>query len=308
MALELLEKLLKEKKLTKKPIKAQIFDEIVKLMEEEEALSAQKKIETLLKDKHLDIRIISFYSYIDFIENGIVSLSNTLPLLQTLLDEKWDELQPETLLEEHAQTSVNWLFSHIIKKLKYCEKLLQRGTKHPIWKKCEKETSLEQYDTLIAAIKTFTVFFQTRWPESQTLERIHHMNKRTNEMKRLFAKVEPEEEPIEEELPPPPEPEKKTELAPSKPFEKLILQLKTFEELIEKESYNKAAICARAITHEIEHFDPTHYFPEHFSNFFSLHAKHADTIARHQESQEKLQWKLLENLLKVDINAFIDWT
>ncbi|MDX8431351.1 MAG: type VI secretion system protein IglI family protein [Candidatus Algichlamydia australiensis] len=312
--MNLLEKILLEKASKKKPVSSQSFDEIVKFMEGEKAIRAQEKVETLLDENRPDIRIIAHYLYIQFLKNGVVSLLQTLPFLQNLIKKKWKTLEPKTLLEVHTQTSTNWLFSQIAKKLEYCKMVMQKDAQNRLlWEKCH-AISPSENEALIDEIKTFVLFFQSRWPKSQAIKSIYSLSAKIKEMKKEPSQEEKQEELVEEEDCIQEEPLLPNEVekqspnpTPSKPFEKLISLIKIFENLIENESYNKAAVCAQVITSEIENFDPIHYFPELFSTFLSLHAKHADVIAHHWESKENLQWKLLKNLLSIDSDAFVNW-
>lgn len=315
-SVELLKKSIDTSKAIKeKQIDQQLFDKIVNLIENEEVTKAQKPIKEALKEQILDIRLICFFLYGDFLERGLSSFIETLPILQNLIEEKWELLQPEKSRDKHTQTSLYWLFTHIINKLKYCEKLLQRGTKHPIWKKCEGETTPEQYQKLAQEIKNFSVFFEKKWPESQTIERIAHLLKRVQDLKKLFSKPVVETEAEIEPLDTKKEPvlKEETPTAPTLRWEgsnalKILCEkLKTFETLIEKEEFNKAAICAQSISSEIETFNPVTYLPEIFSTFYSLYAKHANSIAKYEQEKESLQRKLLESLFKADMKSFVEW-
>lgn len=183
------------------------FDQIVSFIEQEKIKEAAGLIEKVFAKNVPDIRLIIYYFYGHFTEHGIKSFIKTLPLAKSLINDHIIILTPKSRIDKHIQSSLNWFFSHILQRFKYYEKLHNAGKSHPVWKKSLLETSLEELDQLSQISKDFNQFFSTNWPLSPTKERILHLIKKLEDIRKIVAesqKPNPEEiiethEEIEEE-------------------------------------------------------------------------------------------------------------
>lgn len=140
-----------------------------------------------------DIRLIVYYYYAYFTNLGIKALIEVLPGLMTILNNHWDVLRPFNRKEKQVENSLNWLFLHVLNKLKYCERQFKEGKIHPIWHKSTLETTPDEMNQLIERIKEFKDFFFDKWPKSPTRDRLLHLQKKIDEMKPLII-IEPSEE------------------------------------------------------------------------------------------------------------------
>ncbi|MBA2368460.1 MAG: hypothetical protein H0V82_05485 [Candidatus Protochlamydia sp.] len=180
------------------------FDQIVSCIEQEKTKEAAKLIEKVFSKNVPDIRLIIYYLYADFAENGIKSLNQTFPLIKSLVNEHIEILTPRNRVDKHVQSSLNWLFSHLLHRFKYFEKLHSSGKAHPLWKKSTSEISLDEVDQLIEITREFNRCFLEKWPLSPTKERILHLIKKIEDIRHMIAEQQPSieenSEIIEEEV------------------------------------------------------------------------------------------------------------
>lgn len=294
-----------------------LFDEVVTCIEQEKIDEAARLIEGIFLKDIPDFRLIVYYFYAQFFEQGILSFKEVLPSIISIINESWEILRPITRKEKQVLNSLNWFVLQLISKLKYCEKLHKAGKSHPIWERSLEITPKELAEVIEAA-DNFKNFFYAKWPNSPIKERVMHLLKVVEDLKSymITASDEIEEnsivvtetmaEPMEIEPEKPP-------VAISRqddPFEKMHAissKLQLFEFLIKKNEYAKAALVAKDIDDLIENFDPTHYFPKLFANYFALTAKHIGELSKEWENRESLQSKYLEKLYKADPEVFVEW-
>ena len=78
-----------------------------------------------------------------------------------------------------------------------------------------------------------------------------------------------------------------------------------FEKLIEKRSFEKAALVGDDLMTLIENFDPRKYFPDLFASFGALLSANVSSIAPHWDRRSSLEWKTLQQFYQVDIRKFV---
>lgn len=183
------------------------FDQIVNFIEQEKIKEAAGLIEKVFAKNVPDIRLIVYYFYAHFTEHGIKSFVKTFPLTKTLIQDHIEILTPKNRIDKHVQSSLNWFFSHLLQRFKYYEKLHHSGKSHPIWKKSFSETSLDELDQLAEISKEFNQFFLDNWPLSPTKDRILHLIKKIEDIRKLVVETqkpkieESVEAKVEEDLP-----------------------------------------------------------------------------------------------------------
>lgn len=179
------------------------FDKIVSLIEKEKINEAAKMIETIFAKSTPDIRLIVYYYYAYFTHQGVKAFLEVFPGLVAILNNHWDVLRPFNRKEKQVENSLNWFFSQVLSKLKYCEKLFKEGKMHPIWKSTT-EISSDEMNRLMISVEEFKNFFFEKWPKSASKDRLLHLEKKIKEIKPLVDEepVEEEQEEPEEELAP----------------------------------------------------------------------------------------------------------
>ena len=99
----------------------------------------------------------------------------------------------------------------------------------------------------------------------------------------------------------------KVKATPSAKLKALLEFMETFETLIEKEHWHKAAIAMDCIEQEITEFNPVTYFPHLFTDYIRLKAQHASPLMQciHQD-KDSPQWQSLSEYFHVDQQGFKD--
>lgn len=92
---------------------------------------------------------------------------------------------------------------------------------------------------------------------------------------------------------------------PSHALKQLFKHILLFQELVDQQAPLKAAVVLNDIQQELDNFNPLHYFPEYFTSFARLRAKHAANLEPLFEQQHSYQWKVLSECYKTNIHAFL---
>lgn len=175
------------------------FDKIATCFEQEKIGEARDMIEKTFTQGNLDIQLIIYYLYAHFLENGVKSFKDSFPTIASLVNDHWEILRPLNRKEKQVQSSLNWLISNILTKLKYGEKLYNEGKSSPIWEKSVLKLSDKELHELIKISGDFREFFYDKWPKSTIKEKVMHLVKKIEELKHLVIKEEEEEKKEETE-------------------------------------------------------------------------------------------------------------
>jgi len=83
-------------------------------------------------------------------------------------------------------------------------------------------------------------------------------------------------------------------------------KLDAFDSLVERKDLVRASVVAADVLNTLDHFDPRVYLPTLFSRFFSGLSLYADSIERLLQGTDSLAFRSLEQLYRVDLNAFLE--
>ncbi len=169
-------------------------------------------------------------------------------------------------------------------------------------------------ETLVI-VADFRDFVETFLPQSSIKDNVSTLYKEIEELASLtlepvtISTSGPVESVLEvvKEADPTPVFERSSNTGESDEMRVLIRKLDIFAQLVEKRNYLKAAIVSKDITHSIENFDPTLFFPKIFANYFVLLARHFGSLAVESNDHEGLQWQYLDKLYRIDIDEFVRW-
>ncbi len=317
--MDLLKKLLENQDCSSVEVSQEIFDKVVGFVEKEQMKPALQLIGKTFASGICDVRLILYYLYAHFLEVGITGLEEIFPIVMALGDEHSQKLVPVSKRETHFQSSLNWFFSNILKKMKHFERLSKTGQKHPILEKSIAQMQKGDFGEFMQRVVDFQEFFYKKWPESPIKEKVSHLIKRLEEMRSLMVVEKVEEaveiiEKAEEEVilekkepqaPPSSPKEEDASLLKSEPMAVLIKKMKVFEILVEKKDYVKAALVSKDISYIIEHFDPCAYFPHLFSKYLALMARNIGRLGEEWGDENSLKWSSLDKLYKTDIEQFM---
>ncbi|MGH2612204.1 MAG: type VI secretion system protein IglI family protein, partial [Rhabdochlamydiaceae bacterium] len=287
MTLDVLQTSLETSQELQEEISQLAFDEIASFVESEDMDKAKKLIEEVFKKGNLDIRLITYYFYAHFLDVGVKSFKETLPFFITLLTKHEKILTPTNRKGKQIENSLNWFFSYLLTKIKYGEKLQKEGKTFPFWEKSTTQLSPPEFSEILDTVSNFTDFIETLLPQSLIKERVLHLYKKIEELRSFgmgqeispLMTIESTSTPSMEVVEITKETPQIQSTNPSSEWASdemmiLVKKLKVFAMLIEKKNHLKAAIVSKDITHWIQNFDPTLFFPKIFANYFVLLAKH----------------------------------
>jgi hypothetical protein len=300
------------------------FEKTVSLVEQEKFTEAIPLIKTILNEGRIDIRLVMYLFYAHFLEEGVKSLNDIFLFIVTLIDEHWEKLSPAQMRDKHVHSSLAWFFSSISKKLRRSEKLYKEKRPDDFWNKSVTTFSNQDFEKLKDLLPQLNEFFTYKWEEPTFNQSIMFISKWLEDLSQVLVNEESKaKEKTEEEdkgLASLETFHKKSRLETSKKtfsLEEILLsseamelffqKIQTFESLIDKKDFAKAALVSDDITNTIEHFDPSIFFPKLFSRYFALIAEHIDTLSQEWENKKSLRWQSLHRLYHTDLEEFIKW-
>lgn len=293
------------------------FEEIVSLCEKENYQEAVPLIEKVLQEGCLDIRLIMYLSFAEFIKKGPTSFTTLFPQFIFLLDQNWDKISPLKMKEKHIFNSATWFFSTVVKKIKRSEQLFKEERPDFLWKISESTITEEHLIILRESFQPLIQFFKEKWEQPSINQYILRILKWVENFpyKKSFSLISEEEALIKPkdftlEEPSPALTIQRVsleELLCSPLMKQFYEKLKAFEKLVENEDFSKAALISDDIRTILENFNATAFFPKLFSNYFALLAKHIDLFSEEWEQKESLKWAYLNQLYQIDLDAFLTW-
>lgn len=297
------------------------FGDITTLVENGDYPGAAAQAQEILEEGAYDIRITGFFLYGHFLEEGVGAVTTIFECLTNLLTENWEAIGPVKNRERHAQSSLSWFLRQLHKKLQY-----EEGKERDVWQQWTETVSSEDIQEALDASEVFQKALELTL-EDQAGTVMEGLAK-VNDWLGTFQKIvyrEPEPEPEEE-----PDPEEEIESSPNEvestetitmPSDPaydetafaegsyhmglLMKKMKSFERLIEKEQFSKAAVVADDINDIITHFDPRIYFPKMFSKYSLLMALNIGELTAFEEYKGSAQWQTMQDLYKVDLDSFV---
>ena len=312
------------------------FTDIATLVQGGDYVEAAAKSEAILVEKNYDVRIIGYFLYGHFIEQGLPAFADVYLCLTDLLQDNIDALGPVKNREKHIQTILNWLMKQIIKTLQYEEE--KNSVSYRKW--ISGVSSDRVQETLDVSNKLRRVLGPVLEDAAgPILDGMTKINNWLQSFQRLVYR-EPEPEPEEDKEPEAAEtagepeeaeaeegiereerredrkrsyrsaPEMDEEMAGvegSYHLKILIKKLEAFDHLISAQKYASAALVADDINAIIANFDPRIYFPNLFVRFALMFAANINNLTAYAEYKESPAWQALQELYKVDLESFVDF-
>jgi hypothetical protein len=290
------------------------FMDIAGLVESGDYLGAATQAEEILEEGVYDIRIIGYFLYGAFLEQGVGAVTAILGCMTSLLTENWDALGPATNREKHAQTSLNWFLRQLVKKLQY-----EEGKKSEVWEEWVAEVSSDDVQETLDTSEELQGALGSAL-EDQAGPVLEGLSK-ANDWLRTFQQFVYREPELETEPEGEPEPApagaEAREMTPSAlaadavsaegsyHLKLLLRKMGVFERLVEDEEFARAAIVADDINQIIANFDPRIYFPKIFSKYSLLLALNIEKVAAFEENKGSVEWQTMQDLYKVDLDSFV---
>jgi hypothetical protein len=289
---------------------------------------AARTAEELLRDGIRDVRIIGAYLFGSFVEQGLEAMPRIFRSALLCLTESWEAFGPREKKAVLANNGLRWLFKTLSRHLLHHERL-----KDEEWKRWREPSNRAPIEEALSLGKPLLAACAQRLPDGDSVQAIRpvlswlqeHLSAVPAEAPppkeaQLAAVPDPEEEPDEEPETPESEPEPRprpaaarssaSAQAPGLPIspamELLLRKLQAFDMLVAEQDFLKAGIVAADVLGTIERFDPRVYLPTIFARFFSGLSSHAETIEPMLHNTESLAFRSLDQLYRVDLDAFLE--
>jgi len=304
------------------------LSDIATLMQDGKYEEAAVQSEAILEEQIYDIRIIGYFLYGHFIDQGVGAMADIYLSMRDLLRDNLDALGPAKNREKHIQTILNWLMKQLIKKLQR-----EEAKNTSIYEGWISEVSSDQVQEALDAGEDLRralgpVLEDAAGP---VLDGLMKVNEWLTAFQRLVYR-EPEPEPeeetedlgdeeakegIEEErqeagrkeayVSIPRLDEDEISVEGSFHLKLLIRKLEAFDRLISAEKYSSAALIADDINSIIADFDPKVYFPKLFTRFSLRFAANINELFAFEEHKNSVEWQAMQELYKVDLESFVNF-
>jgi hypothetical protein len=290
------------------------FDEIATLVQAGDYPAAARASEALLAENAYDIRLICYFLYGHWLEQGPASLGEALEALGNAVFENWEAVGPAAKREKKVGLSLNWLFKQVLKTLQY-----EESKQSPAWQAWLAGVSSDDLEPALESLEAFRRGIGQRLGDDAgpVLDITGKIQEWLRNFQRLVYKP-PEPEAVE------PEPEaeetaaaaasRRTEAGPgsgigvegSHHMDLLLRKLAAFQRLIEEEKFPRAALVADDINQTLANFDPKLYFPRVFASFVRLQALNIGELLNYAEQRDSPEWQAMQEWFKVDIDSFVE--
>lgn len=291
------------------------FNDITTLVQQADFLGAAAEAEKILEEEIYDIRLIGYFLYGVFVEQGVGMIAPIFQCLVTLLDENWEAVGPVKRREKQAQASLNWFMKQLFKKLDH-----EENSKGDVWDGWVEGISSDEAQQALDAVDELdrtlgTVLEEAAAPVLDGLSKIKTWL--VSFQRVVYREPEPEPESEAEET----ESEERIKRpVPALSFAEsgeavsvdgsyhlqlLLNKISAFEQLIEQEKFAMAALVADDINDIMANFDPKVYFPNLFARFSLLVAVNIGKLISFEGNKGTPEWQSLQELYKVDLESFV---
>ncbi len=311
------------------------FSDIITLTQEARYEDAATKAEEIIALEIYDIRIIGYFLYGHFLEQGVGAMAEIYLCLTDLLGEQLAALGPVKKREKHIQSILNWLMKQLHKKMQYEETKnsdtyqywIEQATTEQIQQALDAGDELRHVLGLVLEDAAGAVLdgllnvndwlraFQPLVYREQEEPEEEDASDQGDQEDTSWDETEEEDEQLEDESAE--ELEQETEPASfnvaelasegSYALNLLLKKLDAFEQLIADGKYSSAALIADDVNSMLSNFDPKLYFPRLFTRFSLLFACHINELTAYQASRDTVQWQALQELYKVDLESFVNF-
>jgi len=291
------------------------LDEIATLAQAGEYSEAARLSEVILTAGIYDVRLICYFLYGYFLEQGLVNLIEVVDCLNNIIIKNWDALGPINKREKVFEKSLEWLLKQLLKKIQY-----EESKNTALWQEWKMDINADQVKEIqqlggILRLSLNHQFEDKAGPLVDLWSKIEQWLRVFQQLECQPVEVEAEilgDLNIEEVVPveiinTPVNALKNTGLAfeSSYHMDLLLKKLAAFERLIEEGKFPKAALMAEDINQTVSNFDPKFYFPKIFETFVRLQALNFEELATYSYQRDEQHWQIMQDWLKVDIDSFV---
>jgi len=271
-------------------------------------------ISAVFEENIYDVRVIGYYCYAVFLQEGVVGLSNVFSGLAQTLTTNWAAVGPLANKAKVTGTSLPWLFRMLLKKLQY-----EESQKSSDWERWTEQTGSEQVAQALESGDQLRRAISSALEDQAAASMDHYLKvlEWLRAFQRVVYKPEPEPEPeasreeeaaASEESGRPPSRQSSGEglMAEASPaFAVLLRKLEAFEQLVGEEKFGQAALIADDVSTIMQSFDPVVYFPRVFASFARLLVVHSKALAEFDEAKETKEWAAMKSYYLMDLDGFL---
>lgn len=292
---------------------------------------AARIAEGLFAEGVRDVRLVGPYLMGAFLERGLEAMPVIFASLAKFLTTHWESFGPPDKRSIHAQSGLRWLFKTLNKHFEY-----HARAKDEDWRRWNEPSNRQPLEDALTLVDEVMEALAHALPDSgcealltplitnlsnhlQTLPQAPPPVASAPARESAPEHPESDDHGDEEEDSPPqaqpramrsaqaPEPPKAAgPSVPVSPALALLMQkLDAFDALVERRDLARASVVAADLLHTLDHFDPRVYLPTLFTHFFGGLSAHADVIERLLQSTDSLAFRALEQLYRVDLDAFL---
>ncbi len=291
------------------------LDEIATLAQAGEYGEAARLSEIILTAGIYDVRLICYFLYGHWLEQGLVNFIEVVDCLNNILVKNWDSLGPISKREKVFEKSLEWMLKQLLKKIQY-----EESKNTALWQEWKEDINADQVKQILqlGGILRLSLNHQFEDKAGPLVD----LWSKIEQWLRVFQQLEcqpvvVEEETldilsIEETIPAkiinvPVMTLANTGLALESSYhmDLLLKKLAAFERLIEEGKFPKAALIAEDINQTVGNFDPKLYFPKVFETFVRLQALKFEELATYAYQRDEQHWQIMQDWLKVDIDSFV---
>ncbi len=273
-----------------------------------------------------DIRILGYLLYGHFADRNIAALAWDFEQVTTTLTAKWDELGPAKK-EKPGDNALTWYFQTLIRQLSGHEKV--KDVAYQTWME---DAGAAAFAAAIAAAGPLVAALEQRFPTGKSLDKFRNLSNwltetqrsiqdAVNERQYAAARAAAEAAAAEEAAKQAAE-NKAARQANGEPasfisadgvsieggaaMALLMRKIRLFEQLIEKQELQKAAVVARDVDMLVQHFDPITFLPKVFVPFFRLMSRNMQHLEPAMAALDMPLFKSLVQLYHADLDAFAE--
>ncbi len=286
-----------------------------------------------LEDGATDVRVLAPFLLGVFLETGPAALPGVLDVLRAALSDRWAALRPEPRKARVADSSLSSLFRSMSVQIDFHSKV--QDATFRAWAGADSATAGPASLAAASALRTAidAVIDKARstvqLSEVEAQVRAHFTRAApkpvappplAGEARETGGTAEEAAPEHEEAAPPislepggaqteaalaaePLAPARTLEISPA--METFLRKLEAFERLVAHGDMERAAVVSEDVRATLENFDPRLYLPRLLSSYSRALAANLRDIAPFWESIGSPQWRALDQLYRVDLDAFV---
>jgi hypothetical protein len=286
--------------------------EITGLVQSGEFLESARQVEQLINEEIYDIRLVGYFYFGIYLEQGLGALAAVFDSLTHTLAENWEAFGPLKQREKAAQSGIGWLFKQLSRNFERTER-----TKGETWDGWVAQLTTEDVDRTLEAADALRVALggslgDEAAPVLDNLARLRDWLQGFRGAVPDPPSLDSDEEQdlddeLVEEASEPDPPALATQVAPagsSPQMAQLLKKLAVFEQLVQRGEMFRAKVVADDVTGLLQSFDPLLYLPEVFSTYLRLCAENIDSLVQFDPTKGSPQWRAAEQFYRVDVDGF----